>query len=109
MSENSDTNLRQRISGCATKLKDSERSMASEPPIVCNYLVTITSDEEDMLQRVDILNASMFRILKETRLRRVIASNYREGRIVLECYGPPNDPEIATGRVEVTVEAIPQT
>lgn len=69
------------------------------------YRVRIVStEEEDTLKRVDLLNSAMFRVLSTSRLCRVESSDYRRGEISLLVYGSPSDPMFVPGKVEITVE-----
>lgn len=73
----------------------------------CNYRVTISvAAEEDVLSRVALLTSAMFRILRETKLKRVEEANYRAGRLVLSVIGPPNNPAIVLGKVSIDVEPV---
>lgn len=59
-----------------------------------------------MLHRVALLTSAMFRILRETKLKRVEEANYRAGRIVLAVMGPPDNPAIVSGKVTINVEPV---
>ena len=69
----------------------------------CSYRVIITAEEEDVLKRVALLNSTMFRFLKETKLKSVVEADYRVGKLVLEVVGTPNNPAFVSGKVQIDV------
>lgn len=73
----------------------------------CNYRITITvPEDQDVLHRVALLTSAMFRILRETRLKQVEEADYRAGRIVLSVFGPPDNPAIVSGKVNINIEQV---
>lgn len=73
----------------------------------CSYRVTIlVAPEEDVLRRVALLTSAMFRILRETRLKKVEEANYRDGRLILSVIGLPDNPAIVSGKVSINVEQV---
>lgn len=71
------------------------------------YLVTLeVLDEEDALRRIDLLNSSVYRILSsdDTRLEKVVSSDYSAGTMKMLIRSPQGDPNIVVGQVRVKIE-----
>ena len=71
------------------------------------FLVTIESDEPNLLRRIDLLHAAMYRTLRVSTLRDVQEADYGEGKLVLDVVGRRPDPMIAEGSVREHFEAVP--
>lgn len=81
--------------------------MARKNP--CCYLVTLwVEDEPDVLRRIDILNAAFYRIITANaiKLRRVVTSDYDNGRMELIVDAPRADPSIVPGQVRAKFEEV---
>lgn len=68
------------------------------------YFVSITSNEQDVLRRVDLLTSTMFRLLRETRLVRVVRSDYKEGCVELLVKGRKGNAMVSVGKVTIKIE-----
>lgn len=73
-----------------------------------DYKVTVCAEHEpDLMKRIALLNASVYRVLKAARLRRILTSDYQGGTIELLVRAPRISPEIVPGEVRVTISAWP--
>lgn len=68
------------------------------------YRVTIESPEEDLLRRIAVLHASMYRVLKVARLHRVDRVDHTHGVIELRVRAAEADPMIVPGEVRGRIE-----
>lgn len=60
----------------------------------------------DVLERVDVLNAAMFRVLLGSRLIEVLESDYRAGSMTLLLEGRESPTPLRPGRVTVNIELV---
>lgn len=71
------------------------------------HRVTVSVEEDDVLQRVALLNAAMFRILSHARLIRASGADYAAGWIALIIEGDDRTVPELEGEVKVRVERVP--
>lgn len=70
------------------------------------YIITIQTDEADLLRRVSIINSAMFRILREAKLRSVWLADYAGGKLQLLVEAGEADPSVVPGEANVRVERV---
>jgi hypothetical protein len=71
------------------------------------HKVTVCVNEEDVLKRVGLLNAAIFRVLSDARLIHVALADYEAGRMeVIVRADTTIVPDIAPGEVTVRIERI---
>lgn len=71
------------------------------------YKVTLEAFEEpDIMRRIDILNAALYRILdtQSIHLKKVVKVDYAGGCLELVVYAPELDPSIVPGAVTARFE-----
>lgn len=66
---------------------------------MARFLVTIETEAPDLLRRVDLLNASIYRILQASDLIRVDQVDYQHGTLSAIVEAPNDSPMITEGEV----------
>ena len=74
------------------------------PALKCYYIRIETSEKESVMRRVAIIHGTFYRILKASKLKRVIAANYDEGWMELVVEAPEISPEIVPGDVTMIIQ-----
>jgi hypothetical protein len=72
----------------------------------CYFVTLEVEDEEDVLRRIGILNAALYRILDTSaiHLKRVVKTDYQAGVMELIVNAPEVDPSIVPGAVTARFE-----